>query len=99
MSVPYRQRRVLRRIDHSLRRSDPDLEAMLLIFARLNADEEMPAREQLPSAEAGSWPMVWPAEPTPYTGLFFYLPVEETPSASQSAFGGLRFGFVGESAD
>jgi hypothetical protein len=73
MSVPYRQRRLLRRIDHSLRRSDPDLQSMLRIFARLNAGEDMPAWEQLPRAETGSWSSAWPVDPAPYTGLFFFL--------------------------
>jgi hypothetical protein len=98
MSIPYRQRRLLRRIDHSLRQSDPDLQSMLLIFARLNAGEQMPAWEQLPGAEAGSRHMVWPTEMTPYPGPFFFLDGGGR-SASQSALGGLRFGFVGESAD
>jgi hypothetical protein len=77
MSIPYRQRRLLRRIDHSLRQSDPDLQSMLLIFARLNADEQMPAWEQLPGGKAGSGHMVWPTEMTPYPGPFFFLPMEE----------------------
>jgi len=47
MTLPYRQERLLRRADHALRRSDPDLASMLSIFARLTAAEGMPAREQL----------------------------------------------------
>ena len=77
MSIPYRQRRLLRRIDRSLRQSDPDLQSMLLIFARLNAGEEMPAREQLPGAEGGSRHMMWPTELTPYPGPYFFLPMKE----------------------
>ena len=77
MSIPYRQRRLLRRIDHSLRQSDPDLQSMLLIFARLNAGEEMPAWEQLPGAEPGSRHMVWPTELTPYPGPFFFLAMQQ----------------------
>jgi hypothetical protein len=85
MSVPYRQRRLLRRIDHSLRRSDPDLQSMLLIFARLNAGEEMPAWEQLPGAESAAWHMVWPIELTPHAGPFFLLPMEEARSVALAA--------------
>jgi hypothetical protein len=48
MTLPYRQGRLLRRTDHALCRTDPDLASMLSIFARLTAAEEMPAREQLP---------------------------------------------------
>ena len=47
MTLPYREERLLRRVDHALRRSDPDLASMLSIFARLSAAEVMPAREQL----------------------------------------------------
>ena len=45
--LPYRQGRLLRRVDRALRRSDPDLASMLSIFARLTAAESMPAQEQL----------------------------------------------------
>jgi hypothetical protein len=47
MSLPYRQRRQLRRIRRALSLSDPRLASMLLIFARLSAGEQMPRREQL----------------------------------------------------
>ena len=35
MTLPYREERLLRRVDHALRRSDPDLASLLSIFARL----------------------------------------------------------------
>jgi hypothetical protein len=61
MNVPYRQRRRLRRIDRALRRSDPGLAAMLSIFARLNADEAIPAWEQLETGHAPNWyVLLWP---------------------------------------
>lgn len=47
MSLPRRCRRRLRRIRRTLRASDPHLWAMLVIFARLTAGENMPAWEQV----------------------------------------------------
>jgi hypothetical protein len=47
MGLPVRQRRVLERIESSLRGSDPRLAAIYAVFARLNQDEEMPRLEQL----------------------------------------------------
>ena len=47
MSLPYRQRRRLRRTRQTLRVSEPRLAAMMIMFARLNAGEAMPAREQV----------------------------------------------------
>jgi hypothetical protein len=47
MGLPARQRRVLVRIECTLRGSDPKLAALYAIFARLNRDEEMPRIEQL----------------------------------------------------
>jgi hypothetical protein len=46
MQLPYRQQRLLRRIEHTLRRSDPELAAMLAVFARLHADEVLVSPEQ-----------------------------------------------------
>lgn len=46
MNVPWRQRWLLRRIDHGLRRSDPHMAAMLAIFARLYACEAIVSSEQ-----------------------------------------------------
>jgi hypothetical protein len=61
MTLPYRQERHLRRADHALRRSDPDLASMLSIFARLTAAEGMPAREQLrPRQTWASRVLLWP---------------------------------------
>jgi hypothetical protein len=47
MGLPARQRRVLERIECTLRGSDPKLAALYAIFARLNRDEEMPRIEQV----------------------------------------------------
>jgi len=47
MGLPARQRRVLERIEGTLRGSDPRLAALYAIFARLTSDEEMPRIEQL----------------------------------------------------
>jgi len=47
MGLPARQRRVLERIECTLRGSDPKLAALYAIFARLTRDEEMPRIEQL----------------------------------------------------
>ncbi len=62
MTLPRRQQRLLRRASRALRRSDPDLESMLSIFARLGAAEALPAREQLPPQPAWArrvlrWPV------------------------------------------
>ena len=48
MSLPHRQRRLLRRMDRALCRSDPDLAALLSLFARLSPGETSPRQEQLP---------------------------------------------------
>lgn len=47
MGLPVRERRVLERIESTLRGSDPKLAAIYAMFARLNQDEEMPRIEQL----------------------------------------------------
>jgi hypothetical protein len=47
MSLPVRQRRMLGRIESSLRGSDPKLTALYAIFSRLTAGEELPRMEQL----------------------------------------------------
>jgi hypothetical protein len=47
MGLPVRQRRVLERIEATLRRSDPKLASLYAIFGRLVQDEEMPGIEQL----------------------------------------------------
>jgi hypothetical protein len=47
MGLPARQRRVLDRIESTLRGSDPRLSALYALFARLTRDEEMPRIEQL----------------------------------------------------
>ena len=63
MSLNYRQRRQLHRIEAGLRRADPDLGVMLGIFGKLYPDQEMPGWEQMPQMparqsrlrQAGSW--------------------------------------------
>ena len=61
MTLPYREERLLRRVDHALRRSDPDLASLLSIFARLNAAEAMPARERLRPQPSWVWRgLLWP---------------------------------------
>ena len=47
MGLPARQRRVLDRIESTLRGSDPRLAALYAIFSRLTRDEEMPRIEQV----------------------------------------------------
>jgi hypothetical protein len=49
MSLSYHHQRLLHRIGTGLVRSDPQLAAMLSVFARLSADEAMPAWEQVSS--------------------------------------------------
>jgi hypothetical protein len=53
MTLPNREARLLRRVDHALCRSDPDLASLLSIFARLNAAEAMPARSGWDLSRAG----------------------------------------------
>ena len=52
MSLNYRQRRQLHRIEAGLRRADPDLGGMLGIFGKLYPDQEMPGWEQMPQMPA-----------------------------------------------
>lgn len=52
MSLSYRQRQQLRRIDARLRRSDPELRAKFTMFGRLYEDQDMPATERAPQARA-----------------------------------------------
>jgi len=47
MSLNYRQRCQLHRMEARLLRSDPRLAAMLGVFGRLSAGQDMPAWEQL----------------------------------------------------
>ena len=61
MTLDYRQERLLRRADHALCQSDPDLASMLSIFARLTAAEEMPVWEQLRRQRSWDWRiLLWP---------------------------------------
>jgi hypothetical protein len=62
MTLPSRQERILRRADRALSQSDPHLASMLSIFARLAAEERIPAREQLRAPPARAWRiLLWPA--------------------------------------
>jgi hypothetical protein len=59
MTIPYRQHWLLRRMNRSLRRSDPHLAAMLAIFARLTVGEAIISQEQephQPPARGAAWP-------------------------------------------
>jgi hypothetical protein len=47
MGLPASQRKILERIEHALRGSDPRLAALFSIFTRLTCDEEMPRIEQI----------------------------------------------------
>jgi hypothetical protein len=61
MTLPYRQERLLRRADRALSESDPDLAAMLSIFARITAAERLPAWEQLHPRLSWAWDvLLWP---------------------------------------
>ena len=61
MTLDYRQERLLRRADHALCESDPDLASMLSIFARLTTAEEMPVWEQLRRWRSWDWRiLLWP---------------------------------------
>ena len=57
MSLPVSQRRMLNRIDRTLRDSDPRLAALFSIFTRLTWDEEMPRVEEVRArlARFGGW--------------------------------------------
>ena len=57
MSLPASQRRILDRIDRTLRDSDPRLAALFSIFTRLTWDEEIPRIEEVRArlARFGGW--------------------------------------------
>ncbi len=55
MTLPYREQRLLRRVDHALCRSDPGLASLLSAFAWRNAAEAMPARERLRPRPSWAW--------------------------------------------
>jgi hypothetical protein len=59
MSLSYWQEHELRLIDAGLRRSDPRLGAMFGVFGRLYTEEDMPAREQVPSSQGRFQPAAW----------------------------------------
>jgi hypothetical protein len=71
MTLAYRQERLLRRADHALRRSDPDLATMLSIFTRLTAAEAMPSSEQLRPRRAWDWRvLLWPVAAVAFLIVF-----------------------------
>lgn len=51
MSISEREREVLDSTESDLADSDPRLASMLVMFSRLTADERMPAREPVRSAD------------------------------------------------
>ena len=55
MTLPYREQRLLRRVDRALRRSDPGLASLLSAFDWRNAAEAMPARERLRPRASWAW--------------------------------------------
>jgi hypothetical protein len=56
MQIPYRQQqRRLRRIERTLRRSDPQLAAMLAIFVQLYASEVLISPEQPARVQRMAW--------------------------------------------
>jgi hypothetical protein len=71
MTLPYRQQRALRRADRALSESDPDLAAMLSVFARITAAEVLPAWEQLRPRLAWARSIVlWPLAAVAYLVVF-----------------------------
>lgn len=56
MQLPYHQQRLLRRIDRTLRRSDPQLAAMLAIFAQLYVGDAPTSPEQRTPVRRAAWP-------------------------------------------
>ena len=55
MTLPYREQRLLRRVDRALRRSDPGLASLLAAFGWRHAAEAMPARERLRPRLSWAW--------------------------------------------
>jgi hypothetical protein len=71
MSLPYRQERLLRRTDRALSESDPDLAAMLSIFALIAAAERLPAWEQLRPGLTRIWGvLLWPVAAVAFLAVF-----------------------------
>ena len=71
MTLSYRQERLLRRTDHALCRSDPELASMLSIFARITAPEGLPVWEQLrPKATWGWNILLWPVAAAVFLVVF-----------------------------
>ena len=55
MTLPYREQRLLRRVDRAFRRSDPALVSLLSAFCWRHAAEAMPARERLRPRASWAW--------------------------------------------
>jgi hypothetical protein len=71
VTLPYRERRALWRADRALCRSDPELALMLSIFARITAQERLPAREQLRPNRAWAWSiLLWPPAAVAFLVVF-----------------------------
>jgi hypothetical protein len=61
MTLPRRQRRLLRSIGEQLSSTDPQLAGRLQLFGELGGREPMPVREQLPAGISRFWPALWAA--------------------------------------
>ena len=55
MSLPARQERILGRMAHSLRASEPHLTSMFAIFTKLTRDEDRPRLEALDAWSLPLW--------------------------------------------
>jgi hypothetical protein len=71
MTLSYRQERLLRRTDHALCQSDPELASMLSIFAQITAPEGLPAWEQLRPTPSWGWNiLLWPVAAAVFLVVF-----------------------------
>jgi len=71
MTLPYRQRRLLRRTDRALSMADPHLASMLSIFTQIAGAERLPSREQLRPRLAWAWSVaLWPVAAAAFLVVF-----------------------------
>lgn len=61
MTLPRRQRRLLRSIAEQLSGADPDLAGEFQMFSQLGGGRQVPAAERLPADPNGFWPALWAA--------------------------------------
>jgi hypothetical protein len=104
MSLSYRENRLLRRIDHALCRSDPDLALRLSVFTRINEKETTPDREQLRTPRAWVWRMLWPVASAAFLLVLRQLGVQPPHTArprplALSSFAGCQPPTVGHLSD